>query len=53
MADLKTVWVAMLTDDSEGAGTDSPIVLIVNVRGQLAALRRECFFKGLPKQERN
>ncbi len=33
MSDLKTVWFGMLTDDSDDSGTDSPIVLIINVRG--------------------
>ncbi|SOD41847.1 hypothetical protein [Nitrosovibrio sp. Nv4] len=33
MADLKTVWFGMLTDDSDDSGTDSPIVLIFNVTG--------------------
>ena len=33
MSDLKTVWFGMLTDDSDDSGTDSSIVLIINVRG--------------------
>jgi hypothetical protein len=33
MSDLKTVWFGMLTDNSDDSGTDSPIVLIINVRG--------------------
>lgn len=33
MSDLKTVWFGMLTDESDDSGTDSPIVLIINVRG--------------------
>lgn len=33
MSDLKTVWFGMLTDDSDDSGTDSPIVLIINVTG--------------------
>lgn len=41
MADLKTVWFGMLTDDSDDSGTDSPIVLIINVRGgRFDVLRR-------------
>src|SRR5690348_15292058 len=33
MSDLKTVWFGMLTDDPDDSGTDSSIVLILNVRG--------------------
>jgi hypothetical protein len=33
MADLKTAWFGMLTDNSDDSGTDSSIVLIINVRG--------------------
>ena len=43
MSDLKTVWFGMLTDDSDDSGTDSPIVLIINVRGGMLDVLHRTF----------
>ncbi|SDZ88046.1 hypothetical protein [Nitrosospira multiformis] len=49
MSDLKTVWFGMLTDDSDDSGTDSSIVLIINVRGG----RFDVLHRTFPDTEQN
>ncbi len=49
MSDLKTVWFGMLTDDSDDSGTDSSIVLIINVKGG----RFDVLHRTFPDTEQN